>query len=407
MGPISAGERVQAIDILRGFALFGIIAANMRGFAGPVEVYFNWRLLWNGTADVVAQTAIDALISGKFITLFAFLFGLGFAVQMDRTRERGQAIAGLYSRRLTILLLFGAAHVLLLWWGDILVPYALVGFLLLLFRNRSQKALLIWAIGISLVPVLIMTTLYTLVQFGVTIPSPPRPKPEAIQHALRIYSQGGWVEIFRQRIADWIFLNRMFLFPIVFVLPRFLFGVYVWRSGFIQNLAGREATLRKIFAGGLAIGLPLNVAGALIVAIMNPNPFAPTLPALVLTVMWQISVPALSAAYAAGIWLLYLSGRRGWVERFAAVGRSALSNYILQSLVATTLFYSYGLRLFGKTGPALGLIPTFAIYAAQVALSNWWFTRFQFGPLEWLWRSLTYGKLQPMRKDEFRVAEAL
>jgi len=190
MEPIAPPERVQAIDILRGFALFGILAANMRAFNAPAQAYFDPGLLWKGAADRAVQGAVDVLISGKFITLFSFLFGLGFAVQMERAEARGAGFAEIYRRRLFALLAIGLAHATLLWWGDILLPYALVGFLLLLFRRRRQKTLFLWAqVGLWL-PVVMMAVFLVLSRFGVSIPGPPKPTPELLDATVRVYSQG-------------------------------------------------------------------------------------------------------------------------------------------------------------------------------------------------------------------------
>jgi len=136
-GPITSAERILYIDILRGMALFGILAANMRGFNAPLDLYGNIRPLFHGRADLIAQGFIDIFIQGKFVTLFSFLFGLGFAVQMTRAVARGAKFMSFYPRRLAALALFGLIHGILIWWGDILLTYAVAGALLLFFRNRG------------------------------------------------------------------------------------------------------------------------------------------------------------------------------------------------------------------------------------------------------------------------------
>src|SRR5580698_9579925 len=143
--PITAAERIAYIDILRGMALFGILAANMRGFNAPEAVYGNIRPLFHGRADLIAQGFIDIFIQGKFVTLFSFLFGLGFAVQLSRAEARGARFLSFYPRRLAALALFGLIHGILIWWGDILLAYSLAGALLLSFRKAPQKVVLWWA----------------------------------------------------------------------------------------------------------------------------------------------------------------------------------------------------------------------------------------------------------------------
>src|ERR1700735_141233 len=153
-GPVTAAERILYIDILRGMALFGILAANMRGFNAPDSVYGNIKVLFHGRADMIAQGFIDIFIQGKFVTLFSFLFGLGFAVQLTRAEARGAKFMSFYPRRLAALALFGLIHGLFIWWGDILLTYALAGSLLLLFRKRAQETLLWWAGSMPSLPVL-------------------------------------------------------------------------------------------------------------------------------------------------------------------------------------------------------------------------------------------------------------
>jgi len=404
--PVSGAERIGAVDILRGFALFGIIAANMRGFNYPAEAYLAPHVIAYSLPDRIAQTLVDVFISGKFITIFACLFGIGFAIQMDRAASRGARFGRFYSRRLFILLLLGLGHGLLLWWGDILAPYALTGFLLLLFRKRRQKTLLIWAIALSLAPAALLAGFAVLSSYGIQMPAPPDPTREVLDSSVRIYSQGAWLEIQQKRVEDWIMLNKGALFFWVgFVLSRFLFGLWLWRTGFIQRIASEQALLRRVCVWGIFIGVVGNVAGTAILLIYESQFSKPDVPLVVAQAILTVAVPLLSAGYAAGIALFSVNGGWRWLLRgFDAIGRTALSNYLLQTVLCTTLFYSYGLALFGKVGPLLGLVPTAAIYAFQLWASAWWVDRFRFGPVEWLWRSLAYARFQPMRLEMARAA---
>jgi len=393
--PIPASERVAAIDIFRGFALFGILAANMRGFNSPAQTYFDPSLMWTGTGDQAVQGVIDLLISGKFITLFSFLFGVGFAVQMERAEARGPGFASVYSRRLLAMLGFALAHALGLWWGDILLPYAVVGFLLLLFRRRTQKTIFIWAqIGLWL-PILAMAVFLVLSRFGVPLPSPPKATKELIEQTVRIYSQGSWTEIFTRRLEElrYGYGGAMFFFPKI--LGMFLLGVYVWRRRILQDLSAHLSLLRKAAWWGFVLGLPANAAALAVMKIWKPDPMAPSGPGLAVGILYTVGMPALSCCYAAVIALLLEdSSWRRRLAPLAPLGRMALTNYLLQSVVATSIFYSYGFGLYGKVSPAAGLVPTFLIFLAQIPLSAWWLRRFQFGPMEWVWRTLTYGKLR-------------
>src|SRR5438445_11763494 len=161
-GPITSTERVLYIDILRGMALFGILAAHLRRFNAPLEVDGNIKVLVHGRADLIAHAFIDIFIQGKFVSLFSFLFGLGFAVQMMRADARGARFLSFYPRRLMALALFGLIHGILIWAGDILLSYAVSGAILLLFRKRQQKTLLWWAGSLFAVPIVVSTTFLLL-----------------------------------------------------------------------------------------------------------------------------------------------------------------------------------------------------------------------------------------------------
>jgi uncharacterized protein len=404
-GPTKPAERISAIDVLRGVALFGILAANMRGFFAPEPVYF-FPLLWfRDTADVVAQRFVDLLIQGKFITLFAFLFGVGFAMQISRAVDQGRSIR-FYPRRLFILFVFGLVHGALIWWGDVLLAYAIGGFMLLLFRNRKQKTVAIWGAALFALPLLAMTGFAIAVALGHGPASgggfgPPPPQEAAVREAIAAY-RGGFVSHALQNMRDWVRANTPII-PIVFVFvfPRFLAGLWVWRSGLLRNLEERAATLRRIWVWSGSLGLAATLATLAIEFGAGITPGKVSVGLLLMQMTVYIAAPALSAFYGSSVLLLTL--RDEWKPRlapFGAVGRMALTNYLMQSLLLTNLFWLAG--WYGHVGPALGLIPTFVLYAAQVKFSVWWLERYQFGPAEWLWRSLTYGKKQPMR----RVADA-
>ena len=391
--PVPVEERIQAIDVLRGLALFGILTANMRGFNSPMQAYFNPLLMWKEPADRIAQALVDCFVSGKFITLFAFLFGLGFAVQLTRAETGGGRFAGLFGRRMTGLLLFGLAHSFLIWWGDILLNYAFVGFLLLLFRKRSQKTVLIWATALYWVPVVAMAGLAVAVMLGAKVPSPPEPTAQILQETIRVYAEGSYGEVFGKRAAEWRALNSAFPFFFPRVLSLFLFGFWFWRTGFFQNLAEHVPTVRRAAPWLLLAGAAGNGAATAINEIWRPNPMGADPMAVLYFLVASAAIPALSAFYACLVILAV--GDERWRRRvsvFGYVGRMALTNYLLQSVLCTTLYYSHGFGLYGKVGPLMGVLPTILIYGAQILFSGWWLGQFRYGPCEWLWRAMTYGR---------------
>ena len=390
--PVAAGERIEVLDALRGAALFGIIAANMRGFSGPLAAYFNHTLMWTDPVNRTAQAFVDLFIQGKFITLFAFMFGIGFAIQMERADRSGTTSRVFYVRRLAILFLFGALHFVFVWWGDILAPYALMGFLLMLFRKRSQKALLRWSAVLYAWPMLLASLMFAGHAAGAQIPMPPPTTPAELQRIIGVYAIGDYSSIVGQNLKELPFMA----FGLIFFYPRvlgiFLFGLWVWREGIIRELPSKTNLLRRCQIHGLWVGLLFNAIAVALNEIFHPNPIAPSAVGMAVGMALTIGIPAGSLFYASTVALLWEKIRwRARLRPFVAVGRMALSNYLLQSLICTTLYYSWGGGLYGRVGPLLGFLPTIAIYTAQVALSVWWLRHFAMGPMEWLWRRLTYG----------------
>jgi uncharacterized protein len=413
LSPTQAEERISLIDVLRGLALFGIIAANMRGFAGPLTSYFRPNLIWNTRSDFWVQAFVDTFIQGKFITIFAFLFGVGFAIQFTRAEKRHGRFVRVYIRRLLALLLIGALHQLLFWWGDILISYALGGFLLIPFRKRKNKTILIWALALTFAP-LVGGSGYTLYRHL-------RPQSQAKQEESRkkavekrqksdaemgqtvqVYQTGNYLQIFKERLGELKRENRSQPIVVLMTLPIFLLGLWVWRRGILQDPGAHRALLKKGLILGAVVGIPMNIAFAwganLMAAQVQVGPPTPFM--LFGGFLAFFGRPALSMSYACAVALLYLS--ETWQRRilpFAAIGRTALSNYLFQTIVGTTIFYGYGGGLFARVHLAWLFALSVAIYALQVPLSRWWLARYRFGPAEWIWRSMTYGKAQLRKRD--------
>jgi uncharacterized protein len=399
-GPITSAERILYIDILRGMALFGILAANMRGFNAPLDLYGNIRPLFHGRADLIAQGFIDIFIQGKFVTLFSFLFGLGFAVQMTRAVARGAKFMSFYPRRLAALALFGLIHGLLIWWGDILLTYALAGTMLLFFRNRSQKTVLWWAGGIFTLPILVITGVFIAGIFGHGPASHPG-KPfdlSTVQPIIAIYSHGSVPQILHENWVVWKKALPSAAFSI-YALFLFLLGLWVYRSGIVERLGDYKPVLKRVCAVCLPLGIALNVV--VVVTQAMPSYLGhPTVAGYVATVLDLPAAHVLSAGYASGLALLIQSATwKRLLTPFAAVGRMALTDYLSQSVLCTLFYYNYTTGLYGRVGPAMGLVATVVLYGAQVVFSNWWLARYRFGPMEWLWRGMTYGKLPSMRRE--------
>jgi uncharacterized protein len=399
--PVASAERVELLDILRGMALFGILAANIRGFAGPAAAYFTPAKYWPAFHDRLAQAFVDTFIQGKFINIFAFLFGIGFAVQLERASSRSGKFGWTYARRLAVLLLFGLVHGLMIWWGDILLAYALIGFVSLLFRKRADKTVAIWSFVLILMPLVFASLFYVAALFG-SSGAPPFPEatPQMLADITKTMTDGSWLDIQQQRMREVVTSNWNFL-PLfgIQVLGLFLAGVYAWRKRFFFPTADTLPRYRRTMIAALLLGITWSVLITIVRWIAEPPMLPQAFSELMLWAVASFATPALSLGYICVVILLVHQPR--WSRRlrvFAPLGRAALTNYLLQSVIGTLIFYNYGLGFFGQAGPALLLPLTLVIYAAQVVASKWWLERYRFGPVEWLWRRLTYPGPLPMRK---------
>lgn len=371
MQPVSQDERILALDVMRGFALFGVLLAYALWNLGnpPEESY--------SRINIVLNTVLTLLVDTKAYTLFAFLFGLGFSIQLQRAEARGLSIVPVFCRRLCGLLLIGLAHALLLRNSDILVPYAVMGFFLLVFRRASNKTLVTAGIVGVLYPYFARSA------WDLTgIPFPQRPATEGSSYLAENFA---WVRYwYSTAIVSW---------PAS--LPMFFFGLYMGRRRFFENIAAQRRAVRLILVAGLGISA-LAYAVRILLLMKWMNSFAEFGPRLSLGLLWSIHAWGLAAFYASSL-LLLLETRYGkqWLAPLTAVGRMALTNYLSQALIIVPLCIA--LNLFGRVTPVLGLLLALAVWSFQVPASVWWLKHFRFGPAEWVWRSMTYGRLQAIR----------
>lgn len=416
--PVDRDERIAELDYVRGLAVLGILLVNMPLYNAPFDVYFaNERVGWfTAPWDQAALWLIRVFAEAKFYTLFSFLFGVGFGVQLVRATARGvPRFEGVYRRRLLVLLFLGLVHQYLFWFGDVLHVYALLGFLLLFFRKRAQKTVLIWALCLMYVPVLGATGYLTVQavrgkptaeeraqrQLGYEVSAPVR--QAGITDHVATYATGSWtsVHVLRARTSVERLPGEVLGWGMFEVFPMFLLGLWVARSGIVERLRERRRLMRRLLALGL-VGFALTLVVAASHATIEPGP--PGYRAIFTGLLSHaVARPLHAVGYAAAIVLLVQRG--AWARRLAplaAAGRMAASNYVGQSVICVVLFYGVGFGLggfglYGRTGFATGLVLTFAIWAFQLWFSTWWLARYRFGPLEWLWRSLTYRTWQPLR----------
>jgi uncharacterized protein len=408
--PADPATRTTLIDALRGFALFGVCLGNiLTGFAWwtPTEHAPVTSALQLPT-DVTAYYLLHALVDGKFYSIFSLLFGLGFALQLTRRDDEVAALAT-YRRRLRILMAIGFAHLVLLWIGDILLFYALMGFVLLRLRGLEDRRLVRWVVLLLLAPVLfalpkVIDPMYSLGTpffipsflvaqgFGFNLESPTIVTDIFIKGDLLTVMKGNLVGVWF-RYGDLLDSGRPFK-----VLAMFLLGLLIGRHRAWEQLDQHAPLLRRVLGLGLLIGLPACFAQAWVANLPRTESLGGWRP-LVDSALYAVGVVPLALAYAAGFVLLWR--QPSWQARLAHLaptGRMALTNYLMQTLIGITIFYGigfgFGLRMGATWFPLLAL----AILMSQTLLSRWWLERFRFGPMEWLWRSLTYRHWQPLRR---------
>lgn len=405
--PVLQNERADILDILRGLALLGVMLDNLFGFSG-------WGFLMPAQREALSTWPADAtlgffelsFINGKFYSLFSLLFGIGFSIIIIRNEQKGINPLKVLYRRLIILLIIGAGHLLLLWEGDILFLYAIIGMLLPLFRKCSDKTLLTWVLVLIASPLLfdVMSVLlnYTNGKFlenmaklvdkrtGLPVDDSINQylynKSNAWQHWRNWQASG-----FLYRYAYLLDSNRL-----PKVLGMFLLGFYAGRKMIYAQLENYVSLFIKSRRWGLIVGIPAALActGFEIFGKRIPNPMG-----LAHTFFYAVSVVPLCMAYVSVVCLHWINKKENSRIKFLApMGRMALTNYLMQTIIGITLYYGVGFNLGGNIGPAYFIPIGLCVYALQIAYSNWWFKHFNYGPLEWIWRQLTYWKKLPIRK---------
>ena len=393
--PVPPDRRISSIDVLRAIALFGVLAVNLiNEFRVSIFQQFLPLIAGGSWWDHAVETAVSVGLELKAFALFSILFGVGLAIQFERLAgnpTRGKLLV----RRLLVLLGFGLVHLCLVWNGDILTEYALVGLLALPALYVSNR------------PVAIAGLVALVIYAALPLWLPPTFFPgdawlrQHVAEATLAYSQGSWSEVVRYNLREIPDLRPLHLLVALRTFGLFLLGMAVWRTGLLRQ----PERYRPLISGAAVLGLVLGFGMSVL------DPPGPSSPfhawGSIVSMMTTIAPVVLAIGYGASIVAFFAFTRASRVLRvFAPLGRMAFTNYLAQSLIFGWIFFGYGLGLFGRMSASHAIVIGMAVYLVQIAWSHWWLRRFRFGPMEWLWRTLMYGTRQSWRISRPTTSES-
>lgn len=383
-------SRIISLDMMRGFAILGIFLVNMLSFHSPI-LYLDPLSWWEKPVDKASYMVVDVLAQGSFYPLFSLLFGYGLVLLYDRTMKRGQSFYPIAFRRLFMLLAIGIVHAVLIWHGDILINYALLGILFLLFLRLSGTSLLITGWLIWIIPNILLTLLFVIAALFVPGEEVSIYDASMAQESVEIYQQGSYVEVLEQRVRDWYAVNNPLnsMFMLISIFPFFLIGGGMAKLKWFE----RVKELRK----PMMIGFLVLVTFGLLLKI-SPYVFSHNL--AFEYIQDSLGGPLLGIAFALGFALwAEKSPENKLLRAFAPIGKTSMSNYLLQSILSTFIFYSYGLGFYNRVSVLTGTLLVIVIYSLQMVGSSYWLKAHPFGPVEWIWRSVTYKKKQSWKRE--------
>ena len=395
VGPTDPEARLGSVDAVRGFALFGVLLVNMYNFGADAPE-------WTGFLDTAFYISMHSLFETKALRLFSLLFGFGFALQLAGAMARTDGSMWFYFRRMTILFVIGMAHALF-FDGDILMEYAMLGLILIAFRNVQQRTLLILAfVLLTAFPVgnLVRTESGDdlAVQWEDSLPLTEL----RVDHPYL----GSSMDVFRENafaIPPPIWSNLHGPESSLVIFSMFLLGLYVGRTRILHDVAPHLPLIRRVFGWGIGIGTASALAEWSLSQKYGYAVFTETTASngvrFLGDMLFAYGSTALALGYGAGIVLL--AQRPGWqttLQRLQNLGRMALTAYLASTVMFTTLFYGWGFGQLFLLGPAVTTFYAVLFFVTLLIFCTWWLNRFRFGPAEWLWRSLTYLKFQPLRR---------
>ena len=395
-------QRIVSLDLLRGFAVLGILIMNIQSFSMIGAAYINPAA--NG--DLIGLNKLTWILSNlfadsKFMSIFSMLFGVGIIIFTERALEKGRRAGRLHYRRNFWLLIFGMIHAYLIWYGDILVAYSLCAFFAFVFRNLKPKTLLIYSILFFVVPILFTVASGLSIQYwpeesynqNMQSWMPDAATIEAETTAMR----GSWIEQMGHRVPGAIFLQTFLFFWQSFwrVMSMMLLGMALFKWGILSAAKSKSFYIKMAF---VCLSLGLLLTGTGIFQNFSYN-WSMDYSMFIGSMYNYVGSVGVALGYIALVMLLSKSASaHGFKNIISSIGKMAFTNYILMSVICTFTFYGHGLGLFGKIERGNQILFVIAVWAILLIISPLWLKKFQYGPLEWLWRVLTYWRVLPMKK---------
>jgi len=398
LSPTTAGERIEMIDALRGFALTGVCLGNFALFS----FYF---CLNNEQKAELPFPLINQIISYliyyfvdmKFWTLFTIMFGFGTSIFISRANGLNKNGKALYIRRLLILIIIGLIHGIFFWFGDILTEYAIAGFILLWFCNKKNESLAVWGIILGAIIPLILKIIY---QF-LLLPNTTDVFDNLSTLTMDAYSSSSFGKIVNANLVNIKTYSLYVWFLLIAAVGRFMIGFWIGQTGRMYQMENHIAFFRKTMRISARIGFPVMFITIVARILIDAEILSPKSDWESITALLEIASLAMGIFYAIKFAFLYQNKK--WKRRlsvFKEMGKMALTNYLMQTIINILIFNGIGFGLAGKIGPSIYTPIFVSMMILQIFFSRWWLSKYQFGPAEWIWKSLTYKRLQPMKAKQ-------
>lgn len=395
--PLRPGERIKSVDILRGAALFGVILVNIFCFNVPDAYQYNYYMQSGGAINISIYKIINRLLLDKFYPIFSFLFGLGLFIQFARSMKKGMNAQALITRRMLVLLAFGVLHNIFVWEGDILFVYAVFGLTILLFNNMPPKFFLVTGIIVYLIPFLFSTVNILFRIEPVTIEL-----FNSFKEYVAFYTSAPYWSIAQERLIIIFsrFTTHINTQPYQFNrLAYILLGSFAGRAYLVETFPARKKYWFKVWLFSLLVFLTYRIVHSvwMVELVETGRPLWHILDDL----LRCISDFAQVCTYITGILLLLtFSNIQTILKPMANMGRMAMTVYLSHTIIFSFIFYSFGLGLYGQLTSTQLVVIAVALFIGEIIFSNTWLKYFQYGPFEWVWRSLTYKTILPLRLIE-------